>query len=140
MHTIGFNSCLRNFPDDYQIFLIILSVLVLFNLSAFAREGHEENQSESKNALVLNFGYTHIPQGAELGSESTGGFFVPSIGLDYGRVMGERWEIGIMLDYELDHYLIVEKDLERENAFIVVAGVGYNPIGHGSILKMDRFL
>jgi len=58
---------------------------------------------------------------------------VPSLGLDYVRRVGHSWEIGLMLDYELDHYLIVDKELERENAFIAVAGAAYNPIEHLAI-------
>jgi len=35
----------------------------------FAQDNHEENHTELKNTVVLSFGYTHIPKGAELESE-----------------------------------------------------------------------
>lgn len=97
---------------------------------AYSMEIHEEEVAEPKNALVLSFGYTHIPKGAELHAEESRGILVPSIGLDYGRVVGKRWEVGVMLDLELDHYLIFDQELERENALIGVVGVAYNPIAH----------
>lgn len=113
--------------------LVLFAVFMLVSLFSFAQH-HEENKSEHhKNIFLLSFGYTHIPKGAELHSEESEGFFVPTVGLDYGRVVGKRWEIGVMLDWELDHYIISEKELEREKAFIAVAGVAYNPIAHLAI-------
>lgn len=103
---------------------MVLIIIMISNFS-YAQEGEEP-----KNVLLLSFGYTHIPSGAELEAADTKSFFVPAIGIDYGHIVGKRWEIGIMLDIELDHYLIVKKELERENAFIAVAGVAYNPVGH----------
>ena len=68
--------------------------------------------------FALAFGYTYIPKGAALDASEAEGFFVPSFGLDYFHLLDRRWELGIMLDWELDHYLIFEKELERERAFI----------------------
>lgn len=111
-------------------FIAILGSLGLVNFNVLALGDLEESELEPKNTFVVSFGYTHIPKGAELDAEESDGFFVPSIGLDYARVVGRKWEVGVMLDFELDHYLIVEKELERENAFIGVVGVAYNPIAH----------
>ena len=109
---------------------LIVFILCFLNGYVFAQEEPKETQIEPKNIALFTFGYTHIPKGSELDSEDANGFFVPAIGLDYIRRVSHKWRVGVMLDYELDHYLVVEKELERENAFIVVAGVGYNPIKH----------
>ena len=110
-----------------------LLMLIFFSVEAFSLESHDDTSQERNNMFMFNFGYTHIPKGADPHSPEEEGYFVPSLGLDYIRRLSHKWEVGIMLDYELDHYLIVEKDLERENAFIVVAGGAYNLIDHLAI-------
>lgn len=107
--------------STFRIFKVI--VVFLFTNFLFAQEGLEP--TESKNAFIFNFGYTHIPVGSELESESKNGFFVPTIGFDYGREISEKWELLVMLDFELGKYLIVNKDLNREHAFIVLGGASY---------------
>lgn len=108
----------------------IMFGIVVSNIMVHAQSAHSNIESEPKNIFVLSFGYTHIPAGADLHAENTEGFFVPSIGLDYGRVIAEKWEVGVMLDIELDHYLIYEEEFERENAFVAVGGVAYNITDH----------
>ena len=117
-------------------FLVANTLLILSfsSIEAFAQEQHGEESQELKNGVILTFGYTHIPMGTELNSPEAEGFFVPTFGLDYVREISHKWDVGIMLDYELDHYLIAEKELERENAFIIIARAGYNLIDHLSIL------
>jgi len=78
----------------------------------------EEEENELRHFVSMSFGYTYIPGGAEVSETEANGFLVPSIGLDYMYKITPRWEIGTMMDVELDHYLVVDKDLERENAFI----------------------
>lgn len=87
----------------------------------------EEEEFEHKNSILVSFGYTYIPDGAEREDEGSKGFFVPSIGLDYAREIGERWELLLMLDWELSHYVIVKDELEREKAFISIIGAAYRP-------------
>ena len=85
-----------------------------------AQEEENENESEElKHLIALSFGYTYIPNGAELDAAEANGY-LPTIGFDYFYRFSPRGEIGIMMDVELDHYLVVDKDLERENAIIVV--------------------
>jgi hypothetical protein len=114
--------------------LIVIIVLILLNTAVLAQETHEKGSQEYRNMLMFTFGYTHIPKGAELNAAEAEGFFVPSVGLDYVRRIGHRWEFGLLLDYELDHYLIVEEEFERENAFIAVAGLGYELIEHFALM------
>jgi len=113
-----------------KISLLCVSLLIiLVNQNGYAQE--EEEDAGLKSNVIISFGYTHVPSGSdELNASEAGGLWVPSIGIDYMRRISEKWGVGIMLDYELDHYLIVEKELERENVFIAVAGIAFEPIPH----------
>lgn len=106
-------------------FMMILGMVLSSTLAVYAQdeEGMEEEE-EGKNLIAFTVGYTYIPEAGELRSTEADGFFVPTLGLDYFRRVHPKWEIGLMLDLELDSYLIIDKDLERENAFIMaLAGV-----------------
>ena len=85
--------------------------------------------TEEKHLIALAFGYTYIPNGVGENNTETTGVFIPSIGLDYFFRINQRWEIGLMADIELGNYVIIHKELNRENAF-VVAGVGAFKISH----------
>lgn len=113
----------------WSLFTLLFVIQLSFFQLAYGQEGEErereeENEEENRfemetrNFLSLSFGYTYIPKGAELDATEEEGFFVPSLGIDYMYRLTPRWEIGTMMDVELDHYLVFEKDLERENAFI----------------------
>lgn len=95
---------------------------------------HEKRHADYKNMVAVKFGYTHVPGGSELHHSEAKGVYVPTIGVDYGREIhtkrGRRFELGIMLDWELDHYIIADKELERERAFIAVGGLAFNPVAH----------
>jgi hypothetical protein len=99
--------------------LFIIAVFACVNCLAQESEKPEESiEKEERHVVSATFGYTYIGEGAELGASEANGVFVPTFGLDYFHVIDRKWELGIMVDLELDHYLIVEKELERENAFI----------------------
>lgn len=104
--------------------------------------GQHENQSHNnsnvhgthtskhgKNLIAISYGYDHVRGGVahdayndESENEDKEGHWVSSIGLDYFRRISEKWEVGLKLDFQLGHYIIPHKDnLERENAFVVVA-------------------
>ena len=94
-----------------------------FAINSLAQEtSHSENEEhdemESRHFISLSFGYTYIPQAGNLEATEEEGILVPSVGLDYFYRLAPRWEVGAMMDVELDHYLVVSQDLERENAFI----------------------
>ncbi|WP_226335142.1 hypothetical protein [Echinicola marina] len=99
-------------------FTFMLFLLTMFNYSAYAQE-EAEKEDLLKNRVVFSLGYTWIPKGASLGeSESESGFFVPAVGFDYFRKIQENFEIGLMWDWELDHYIVTGRELERERAMI----------------------
>lgn len=110
-------------------FTLLISISILYlSFSATAQEEQHHNEGESeheseggRHVVLVGFGWTYIPGGGDLEDNEADGFFVPTIGLDYMYKISPRWEIGLMTDLELDHYLIVDKNLERENAFIATA-------------------
>lgn len=118
----------------YKLFYIFLrSVLMILFLNVqltIAQENESENREseEEKNVISLSFAYTYIPQGAGLDSRRNDrNQLVPTFGLDYFRRIHRKWEVGVMLDYELATYIIPRKDnLTRENAFIVALMSVYN--------------
>lgn len=76
--------------------------------------------SHNRHTVAAGFGFTFIPVAGGLGDTQARGLFVPSVGLDYFFHLGKHWELGFMADYELDHYMIVDKQIEREHAFLLV--------------------
>ncbi|MFT4754048.1 MAG: hypothetical protein ACI9GM_000616 [Salibacteraceae bacterium] len=85
----------------------------------------ETKGKENKNLIVFAFGYTFVPKGASAEGAEAKGVLVPSIGFDYFREISDKFEIGAMIDLELAEYLILEKNLNREKAFLVVAVGAY---------------
>ena len=98
---------------------ILLLIVTLSFFSSFA----QEQEKEKKNLLTVALGYTYIPEGSAHEAEVADGVFIPSMGIDYLRRIHPRWEIGIMLDMEFGEYIIIHKELNRENA-ITVAAIG----------------
>ena len=99
-------------------------VLILMFLSSFTFA--QEEEKEPKHIITAALGYTFIPSGAPSGSHEEEGAFVPSIGLDYFYRLGSKWEIGIMSDLELGEYVLIQKELNRENAFLLAAVASYS--------------
>lgn len=109
---------------------IFICVLLSVMGPLYGQESQKTEKADKKNTITLALGYTHIPKGASLHDTEEKGYLVPSIGLDYMRELAPRLELVIMTDLELDHYLIFDKELERENAFLILGGIGYNFFNH----------
>ena len=88
------------------------------------RETSSAEELAKRHKLALAVGYTHIPEGVDE-VEGDKGVWVPALGLDYYYRLNEKWKIGLAADIEFGEYLIVDKDLNRHNAFILVALAGY---------------
>jgi len=99
--------------------ILIISLLVVNNI--FAQNENAEHLVAGKHLITGAIGYSYIPKGASKDASEAEGVFVPSIGMDYFYSIAPKWEIGIMVDIEFGEYFIFEKDLNRENAFIVTA-------------------
>ncbi|GGF33272.1 hypothetical protein GCM10011339_21860 [Echinicola rosea] len=93
-----------------------------------------EEETTTLNRVVFSLGYTWIPQGDDLDDkESEGGFFVPAIGFDYFRKVHDRWEIGVMWDWELEHYIVREENLERERSMLFALIANYELMEHWAV-------
>lgn len=121
----------------------ILILLVVFVTSiSFAQEhehevsSHEGNESHAfkhgRNFILFEYGYTHIKEAvAHDNILEEEGHWVSSFGLDYFRVLNEKWKVGVKVDYELGHYIIPhEDDLKRENVLLVIPSASYTVL-HG---------
>jgi len=98
---------------------LLLWFFFLFLAGTVFAQGLVPLKLDPKNRAVFSLGYNFIPKGTKLGNrEAEDGFFVPTVGFDYFRKLHARWEIGLMWDWELDHYFIKSEDLERERAMI----------------------
>lgn len=110
----------------YSIFFLLF-LICLPDLS-FAQEKTEHKNGELENKHFIGFTYaqTFIRKGANEDNLNDRGHFVPAIGMDYFYRIHHKWELGIMLDYELGTYIIPRKDnLIRENAFIIALIAAY---------------
>lgn len=115
----------------------IITVLLIFMSSILTAQEHTEEHAEhaaneshlahGKNFVLFEYGYTHIMEGVGHNNVTEEkGHWVSSFGLDYFRLLNEKWRIGVKLDYELGHYIIPHKEnLKRENVLIVIPSAAY---------------
>jgi len=109
--------------------LFYLFIILVFNIELSAQafnETDEDIENESRNIVAFSVGYTYVPKGTPLEASERKGFFVPSVGLDYYRKIGEKFELGVMMDWELDHYIIFDRELERERAVMLIVSGSYS--------------
>jgi hypothetical protein len=114
---------------------LILSAIFILSFLNFAQEHeHEEEEHEGKNRIGFVLEATFVPEGSSTdhGEESNGeskGKVVPTIGLEYTRTLSHRWDVGFSAEVELENYIIVDKELNRENPLILVAFALYRIVG-----------
>lgn len=108
--------------------LSVLSLLFFcLAVALFAQENESVYVEKEKNVISFAYGYTYVPKASAIqDKEANRGFFIPSIGLDYLRRVSKRMEIGIMTDLELADYLIIDRDLERNKAFVGALVMAYS--------------
>ena len=104
-----------------RFYAILLLASVVIN-SAAQEESRVKSQS-TRHTLDAGFGFTFVPVAGEINQTQASGLFTPTVSLDYFLNLHKRWELGIMASYELNHYMIIDSQIERENA-IQVALVG----------------
>jgi hypothetical protein len=115
--------------------VLSISAFFLISFSSFAQEHElEEEEHEGKNRIGFVAEATFIPEGtsSEHGEETNGdskGIVVPTIGLEYTRTLSHHWDVGLSAELELDHYIILDKELDRENALILVVFATYRLVG-----------
>ena len=89
---------------------------ILLWLFAAPVPGQNREEREYRHRAGAGFGFTFIPLAGELGDTDARGLFVPSLRLDYFFHLYPRWAIGFMANYELDHYMIIQEQIERDHA------------------------
>lgn len=126
MILLIFNS---NFAEVLQkkSFMKFASLtFLIFLLSFISTQAQEmEQEKEIKHKIALFFGFAHVPKAIENG-ESIKPENLPTIGLDYFYELNQKWELGVVLDFELGKYAV---DFGGENIpreFALVTGVVAN--------------
>ncbi|MEN8157143.1 MAG: hypothetical protein ABFS10_09335 [Bacteroidota bacterium] len=106
--------------------------MIFLNVNAQEGDtGREEHHP--RHQLAAGFGFTFIPVAGGLGDTEARGLFVPQIGLDYFYHIHGRWGGGLMADYELDHYMIVEQQIEREHALLLILAGEFKITEHWAV-------
>ena len=100
-----------------------LIVMAMLLLAITHVTGQSNEQPQSRHRAEIGFGFTFIPLAGELEDTDARGLFIPTVRLDYFFRMLPRWEIGFMGNYEIDHYMIVDEQIEIDHA-VVLALVG----------------
>ena len=95
----------------------ILPLILLFTMVNMAAQ--QEKEHNQKHLLGAGFGFTFIPIAGNLGDTDARGLFVPTVGIDYFFHINPRWGIGFLGAYELDHYMIIDQQIERDNAILL---------------------
>ena len=100
----------------------ILAVLVAVTVPSvcMAQEEGEAAERFARNKINVSVGYTHIPEGAE-DVDDEKGIWVFTLGVDYLYRLNEKWLVSGVVDVEFGDYLVIDKDLGRENATVVAA-------------------
>ncbi len=93
----------------------IVPLILLFAMVNMA--GQE--QKEQKHVLGAAFGFTFVPLGDQLQDTDARGVFTPTVGIDYFYKFHPRWGAGFLGALELDHYVVTDDEVERENAIIL---------------------
>jgi len=79
----------------------------------------QDQQPQSRHRAEIGFGFTFISLAGELEDTDARGLFIPSVRLDYFFHISPRWEIGFMGNYEIDHYMIVDEQIEVDHAIVL---------------------
>ena len=95
--------------------LIVMAILLI----AMTHVSGQDQQPQSRHRAEIGFGFTFIPLAGELQDTDARGLFIPTVRLDYFFHMLPRWEIGFMGNYEIDHYMIVDEQIEVDHAVIL---------------------
>jgi len=117
-----------------KIALVSLITFIAISKSLFGQEHHQDSKTHQneghdefkRHSLVLEFGYTHVPDGFE---EEPGdqAIWVPTVGLAYAYHFNHKWGVGLTANMETGNYLIEvnREDLIRENVFIFTVVASY---------------
>jgi hypothetical protein len=126
---------MMNIFNYYTKASILALIIVFSSYSKIYAQEEASTHPEGKHLIALSLGYSYIPKGGEEHHEEATGVFVPSIGLDYFFKIHQKWEIGLMADFELGNYVIIHKELNRENAFVVAGAGAFKISNHWTVFS-----
>ena len=118
-----------------RIIITLLAFLIATHFT-LAQEGvNEEEEHEGKNRIGFVLEATFVPEASssehsEESNDDSKGKVVPTIGLEYTRTLSHRWDVGFSAEVELESYIIVDEQLNRENPLILVAFALYRVVGN----------
>jgi hypothetical protein len=123
-----------------QKIIILIAVFVFcsfYSFEIFAQEGNDlinndennevDEEEEKRHLITVAVGLTYVPKAER--EENNPGIFIPSVGLDYFYRINRKWEIGTMIDFEIDKYFVPdvqETGIEREYVFIATLVGAYS--------------
>lgn len=110
---------LRTFRSFRGLLLVLFLSLLL---DARGQEGNQDIKARARwehdhrHLPGIGGGFTFVPLGKHLEETDARGLFAPMVGLDYTYRISRRWGAGIIGAIELDHYVVTDDQVERENA------------------------
>lgn len=84
-------------------------------------------EHDHKHLLGAGAGFTLVPLGDELGESDARGLYAPNVGLEYFYRIKRRCGAGFIGVIELDHYVVTDDQVERENALNLTLVGMYTP-------------
>ncbi|PWJ44011.1 hypothetical protein [Sediminitomix flava] len=129
----------------FSLFLFVLIPLVSFaqhheETKTASHSSHTGTHTHGRHQFGVTIGQTHIPDGLDFGFNLVDidkDVFVTTLGLNYFYLLPKNFGIGIIADIELEKYFIdlPERELLRENVFIIAAIASYNIVGSGVFIR-----
>lgn len=111
-----------------SIFIQCFRLLFLtFLLSGLQLSAQTPWEHDHKHLIGAGAGITFVPLGDKLGDTDARGLFAPMVGLDYFHRISRRWGAGFLGAIELDHYVVTDDQVERENALNLTLLGMYSP-------------
>ncbi|MCT4622195.1 MAG: hypothetical protein N4A46_01135 [Schleiferiaceae bacterium] len=102
------------------------SLTLLFLFLIQLSWAQEEDPMKYRHFASVTFAYGIVPQGSDEDNIEKG-HLVPALGADYLFRLAPKWEVGLMVDFELATYVIPRKEnLKRERALLIVPVGVYN--------------
>ena len=120
----------KSFSLPRSIWITMLLALVV---QTAAQQAGTEAQARTSwkhdhsHLVGAGAGFTLVPLGDELGETDARGLYAPNVGLEYFYRIKRRWGAGLIGIIELDHYVVTDDQVERENALNLTLVGMYSP-------------
>lgn len=117
--------------------IFVSFILLIFQVYPIAEAQEHESEHNNRIGFVVAGAFIPTASSNENCEECVGnkeGILVPTLGLEYARSISDVWAIGGSVELELDHYIILDKELYRHNALILIAFAMYKIVPQWYIL------